>query len=689
MLKKIFILLLITPLCSNPKYPENNQTIFSTHIPFNWNQTPDVIFYNLSAHNSDSSSSINIIDSTLIYIDRNTFYWGDTIYWKLKGYNLDGICIYNSDLNQFQIGLKKFNNVELVNSDTINMNGGITFFGTWYDWSSGAIDENGKEVWNDGDLQSMLCHIDEYGQIFGSQDYPFDNVPNRGIQFNSKHDILWVEPLNMRLDPHDLKRLPNGNIIGLKSVSELGPIPIGPWQNHYQNLGYLADGETNEVNWVAQKIIIFNHLSNAIDWEWNPFNYYSLDDFDSHLGTWWNVGWGYDWLHSNSLYFEENNAEIYYSNRHISRVSKISYPEGDLIWMMGLPENYMTNGNSHLCNNILFSWQHDVKVLPNGNILLYDNGNLSHQLFDLDLPRTRILEISIDSANFCSLVWEYELPQELYAIGMGSTQILSNGNIQITSGNQCGTILEINRLGEIVWQAQLGLDDCQNSLYKGFRVKSLYPYLYSVIINNYTEITVEQIQEGVFLANNEGLEFEMYNEGSEDLNIVYFLSKIDSIEEIIISDTFQLQIPLGQHAEQTVYFDNLDSGLHQVELNIFKFPLYNSPEKINFTINIDQELSVNNSQEREIKHSSNFPNPFNPITTITYDLPKYSFVEIIIYDLLGNVIRNLVNADQSSGYKSVQWNAIDNQGRPVSAGVYIYRIEAGDFRQNKKMILLK
>ena len=57
--------------------------------------------------------------------------------------------------------------------------------------------------------------------------------------------------------------------------------------------------------------------------------------------------------------------------------------------------------------------------------------------------------------------------------------------------------------------------------------------------------------------------------------------------------------------------------------------------------------------------------------------------------MLGNVVNNLVNTKQSSGYKSVQWNATDNLGQPVSAGVYLYTIEAGEFRQTKKMILLK
>jgi len=84
-----------------------------------------------------------------------------------------------------------------------------------------------------------------------------------------------------------------------------------------------------------------------------------------------------------------------------------------------------------------------------------------------------------------------------------------------------------------------------------------------------------------------------------------------------------------------------------------------------------------------------YPNPFNPITYIRYELAKEIFVKITIYDLLGNVVNNLVNTKQKSGYRSVQWDATNNQGQPVSAGVYLYTIEAGDFRQTKKMILLK
>ena len=72
-----------------------------------------------------------------------------------------------------------------------------------------------------------------------------------------------------------------------------------------------------------------------------------------------------------------------------------------------------------------------------------------------------------------------------------------------------------------------------------------------------------------------------------------------------------------------------------------------------------------------------------------YDLPENSFVDLTVYDMLGNVVNNLINTNQSSGFKSIQWNSTNNQGEPVSAGVYLYSIEAGIFRQTKKMVLLK
>jgi len=85
----------------------------------------------------------------------------------------------------------------------------------------------------------------------------------------------------------------------------------------------------------------------------------------------------------------------------------------------------------------------------------------------------------------------------------------------------------------------------------------------------------------------------------------------------------------------------------------------------------------------------NYPNPFNPITTLHYDLPEQSNVNIIIYDIMGRELKTLVNTTQDAGFKSVIWDATNNQGNPVSAGVYLYQIQVGEFVQTKKMVLLK
>ena len=64
-------------------------------------------------------------------------------------------------------------------------------------------------------------------------------------------------------------------------------------------------------------------------------------------------------------------------------------------------------------------------------------------------------------------------------------------------------------------------------------------------------------------------------------------------------------------------------------------------------------------------------------------------VNITIYDMMGRKVNTLVSSQKRAGYKSIQWNATNNAGQPVSAGLYLYTIEAGQFRQTKKMVLLK
>ena len=80
----------------------------------------------------------------------------------------------------------------------------------------------------------------------------------------------------------------------------------------------------------------------------------------------------------------------------------------------------------------------------------------------------------------------------------------------------------------------------------------------------------------------------------------------------------------------------------------------------------------------------NYPNPFNPSTTISYELPKSSFVNMSIYNVAGQLVEKLVNDNKSPGYYSVEWN-VEN----FSSGIYLYRIDAGEFSSVKKCLVVK
>ncbi len=85
----------------------------------------------------------------------------------------------------------------------------------------------------------------------------------------------------------------------------------------------------------------------------------------------------------------------------------------------------------------------------------------------------------------------------------------------------------------------------------------------------------------------------------------------------------------------------------------------------------------------------NYPNPFNPSTTIEYRIPETGNVKITVYDIKGNMIRELLNGTQSSGSHQVSWDGKNSDGKQVSSGIYLYKTEYKNSTVSKSMMLIK
>ncbi|TDI83541.1 MAG: T9SS type A sorting domain-containing protein, partial [Caldithrix sp.] len=100
-------------------------------------------------------------------------------------------------------------------------------------------------------------------------------------------------------------------------------------------------------------------------------------------------------------------------------------------------------------------------------------------------------------------------------------------------------------------------------------------------------------------------------------------------------------------------------------------------------------ISVEVTAPESFELSQNYPNPFNPETKIRYQLPNSGKVMVIIFDILGREVKSLVNEKLEAGFHEITWNGRNNSGRRVSSGVYYYQIRSGEFKETKKMILMK
>ena len=201
--------------------------------------------------------------------------------------------------------------------------------------------------------------------------------------------------------------------------------------------------------------------------------------------------------------------------------------------------------------------------------------------------------------------------------------------------------------------------------------------------------------EGFQLDDNESLSDFTFGEviissggywiGYEDQDSSFSSGLSSGGDIIVFADSEDNYLIVTLEPSQELDSVQLSQSFNENGEGCYTNPTPGAPNGECIILTVDENINV----PKYFSLHQNYPNPFNPTTTLRYDLNKGGLVNVTIYDMLGNVINQLVNEVQNSGYKSIQWNATNNQGEPVSAGVYLYKIQAGGFVDTKKMILLK
>ncbi len=187
--------------------------------------------------------------------------------------------------------------------------------------------------------------------------------------------------------------------------------------------------------------------------------------------------------------------------------------------------------------------------------------------------------------------------------------------------------------------------------------------------------------------SNVQLSFDIENIGAVILNV----SDIVLSDSAFSTDIHTFSLAPGETQTVTVTFTPPAAGDYNGQLLVI------SDDPLNDTLTVTLSgVAVNptgithpSGLPQTFAVSPNFPNPFNPSTTIAYQLPEAAHVSLIIYDMLGRRIRTLINQQTSAGSYQTVWDGRDDNGRAVSSGVYIYRFSAGNLNMVRKMMLLK
>jgi len=240
--------------------------------------------------------------------------------------------------------------------------------------------------------------------------------------------------------PHQSEILPNGNYI------------YSSFEAHHVDLSKVVEnGNPNAI--VAGAILVEMDVNKNVVFQWRSWDYINVEDTYQPINDFLNIITLYSNFNSVAV---DPDGNYMICNRLLSEITKVDRNTGEIIWRLGGKHNQFTFIDENQNNApIYFSMQHDIRILPNGNLTIFDNG-------DQHDPRySRGVEYEIDEVNkTAKMVWEYVAPVDVFSQSNGSLQRLPNGNTIIGWGNTTTNkdkldITEVNPDGKVEFEMSL------------------------------------------------------------------------------------------------------------------------------------------------------------------------------------------------------------------------------------------
>lgn len=481
----------------------------------------------------------------------------------------------------------------------------------------------------------------------------YEEGPNKHYIMDSSYHI--IDSLQMQngysTNLHELVILENGH-----------SFLMGYDPQHIRMDSIVANGDSNAV--VTGLIIQELDENKNVVFQWRSWDHFKITDATKDINL---TAAAIDYAHGNAIEID-TDGNILISCRNMDEITKINRQTGEIIWRLG--GKYCKNNEFTFINDSIgFSHQHDIRRLANGNIGLFDDGNLHNPQF------SRAVEYKLDEINkTATLIKDYRNNPQTFSFAMGSTRFLDS-NVVIGWGynDEPPSFTELSKDGTIAFS--LTLPDSTWS-YRALK----FPWKTNLFVTNLDTLNFDIVSIGDSLVKS----LSIINNSNSEIQINGLLNR-DTSYQVNISLPIIIP-PFDTSAIEITYTPTVE-GKHLDDLYL----QWNRPnERISQVVHLIGETdslstSVNYDQNIfDYSLSQNYPNPFNPSTKIDFTLQKSGRVVLKIYDVLGRKIKTLINKNMSLGNHEINFKA---KGLP--SGVYIYSLRANDFFDTKKMILLR